>query len=602
MRKKIISVILAAAMICSNMVAVNAAEVTGETPEVIQEETVEEEVPQESRAAADNQLASDQIIGMFLGFGDKTVSMITDKNYNYTLTIPNDIIVGDSVSFQLLMQNVTGMGITGQVGESYSMSFGSGSGYNLSDYLGQLMNFGYANISGKVGEVPYSYLTTGSRTGEATVIRSVSTDVDGAHREFIKHVAASKTTAKGAVLKAGGYIEVGADKVVFNPDYKDLVIGDSDNSFGDHEQDVRDYFLYKEGEASGQAQISVYLPKGSNLNLGGFCGTLTDDVLVEVSGLAEGYETLDASGTSILHKMAYAETEGDLVVAMLQSLNQLVKAADGRNVTVNIRFPNEVKPSQITLNTSEVTLNAGASYQLQATVLPENAADKTVTWTSSNTNIATVVNGKITGVAPGTAVITATTANGIKVECKVTVNIDKVREIEVVNGYANATKLKLSWEKVPGATKYLIYRSTRKNKGFKKIAEIKKTNYIDKKLTTGTKYYYKVKAYGNGVTSAFSAVRSGTPKLKAPRLEVTRKKKGAALSWNKLTYADGYHVYMKSSKNGKFKRIAKVTKAKHRENGLKSGKTYYFRVRGYRVVKGKKYYGFYSKVVKAKVR
>ena len=51
MRKKIISVILAAAMVCSNMVAVNAAEVTGETPEVIQEETVEEEVPQESRAS-----------------------------------------------------------------------------------------------------------------------------------------------------------------------------------------------------------------------------------------------------------------------------------------------------------------------------------------------------------------------------------------------------------------------------------------------------------------------------------------------------------------------------------------------------------------------
>ena len=43
--------------------------------------------------------------------------------------------------------------------------------------------------------------------------------------------------------------------------------------------------------------------------------------------------------------------------------------------------------------------------------MPEDATDKTVTWASSNSNVATVANGVVTAVAPGTAVITATAGN-----------------------------------------------------------------------------------------------------------------------------------------------------------------------------------------------
>ena len=59
---------------------------------------------------------------------------------------------------------------------------------------------------------------------------------------------------------------------------------------------------------------------------------------------------------------------------------------------------------------------------------------------------------------------------------------------------------------------------------------------------------------------------------------------------------------MKTKKNGKFQRIAKVQTPPYRKNKLKSGKTYYFRVRGYRVMKGKKCYGFYSDTVKVKIK
>ena len=79
-----------------------------------------------------------------------------------------------------------------------------------------------------------------------------------------------------------------------------------------------------------------------------------------------------------------------------------------------------VKVTEVKLDKTAVSLKAGETAQLTATVLPDNAADKTVTWTSSNEKVATVVNGKITAVAAGTATITAT-AGGKSAACTVTV-------------------------------------------------------------------------------------------------------------------------------------------------------------------------------------
>lgn len=68
----------------------------------------------------------------------------------------------------------------------------------------------------------------------------------------------------------------------------------------------------------------------------------------------------------------------------------------------------------------------GASETLSATVLPADATDKSVKYSSSNETIATVtpVQGKITGIAAGTATITATTANGKTTVCEVTVTAE----------------------------------------------------------------------------------------------------------------------------------------------------------------------------------
>lgn len=78
------------------------------------------------------------------------------------------------------------------------------------------------------------------------------------------------------------------------------------------------------------------------------------------------------------------------------------------------------------MDKTTVSLAVGGTQKLTATVAPDDAENKSVTFTSSDTAIATVtpVQGTVTGVAQGTATITATTSNGKTATCDVTVTAE----------------------------------------------------------------------------------------------------------------------------------------------------------------------------------
>ena len=88
----------------------------------------------------------------------------------------------------------------------------------------------------------------------------------------------------------------------------------------------------------------------------------------------------------------------------------------------------------VMLNKTETTILEGSSETLVATVLPENATNRNVSWKSSDEAVATVdANGKVTGVKAGEAVITVTTEDGKKTNtCKVTVKSNTVNVTGVV--------------------------------------------------------------------------------------------------------------------------------------------------------------------------
>jgi hypothetical protein len=83
---------------------------------------------------------------------------------------------------------------------------------------------------------------------------------------------------------------------------------------------------------------------------------------------------------------------------------------------------------------------------------------------------------------------------------------------------AKKGKVTIKITKVNGASKYEIYRSTKKNKGFEKIGTTKKnsTSYVDKTVKKGKKYYYKVVAIGtNGLKADFASGASKVKSIKA---------------------------------------------------------------------------------------
>ena len=83
--------------------------------------------------------------------------------------------------------------------------------------------------------------------------------------------------------------------------------------------------------------------------------------------------------------------------------------------------------SAISVTPTTMTLTVGTTGTITATVEPENATNKNVTWSSSNTDVATVANGVVTAVAPGTATITATSAanSSKKASCEVIVKAEE---------------------------------------------------------------------------------------------------------------------------------------------------------------------------------
>ena len=83
----------------------------------------------------------------------------------------------------------------------------------------------------------------------------------------------------------------------------------------------------------------------------------------------------------------------------------------------------EKVPEAVELDRSEATMTVGDTLTLKATVLPEDAADKTVSWSSSDEAVATVAeDGTVTAVAEGKATITVTTTAGAKAaSCEITV-------------------------------------------------------------------------------------------------------------------------------------------------------------------------------------
>ena len=203
---------------------------------------------------------------------------------------------------------------------------------------------------------------------------------------------------------------------------------------------------------------SLTLDDGASLDTDGYTltvngGTLTDDVTgtvnYKVTGVSLDKTNLNlnvgveatltptitpdnATDKSVEWKsddtgVATVNENGKVTAVGLGTTTITVTTTDGdfKDIcTVTVTEPPTVSVTSVTLDKTSLTLDVGGSSTLTATVKPDDATNKAVTWSSSNENVATVNNGVVTAVGAGTATITAAASDGSgkTATCEVTVN------------------------------------------------------------------------------------------------------------------------------------------------------------------------------------
>ncbi|MBR3785762.1 MAG: hypothetical protein IKJ77_05100 [Firmicutes bacterium] len=152
----------------------------------------------------------------------------------------------------------------------------------------------------------------------------------------------------------------------------------------------------------------------------------------------------------------------------------------------------------------------------------------------------------------------------------------------------NLKSVKIKWKKTKG-NGYYVYRATKKDGKYKKVATIKgnkNVSYVDKDVVKGKNYYYKVKPYSTkksfNKTARMSKPCKVYTKLKTPRFcsaKYSKYKKGVAVEWWSNADAEKYVLYRATKAEGPYKKIKTLTLSFTTDKTAKKDKTYYYKVK-----------------------
>ena len=328
------------------------------------------------------------------------------------------------------------------------------------------------------------------------------------------------------------------------------------------------------------SNLSLTYPNSGKITVSGNKGSLT----YKSSNTAVA--TVDSTGK------VKAKSGGTAKITITAAATSQYNAAS-KTITVNV-----AKAAQsITAKASAPVVFAG-----QTTTVSVTGAKGTRSFKSSDTTIATVdkSTGKVTAKKAGTVKITAASAataqyNAASKTVTIKVLPALISSLKATN---QVTGIKLTWKKISGATGYKIYRNSTL---IKTINDGGTTTYKDTKANTNMKkYVYKVVAKGPAGDSPLArtviAIRVDRPALTS----VTNSASSVmTVKWTKTARAIGYQIRYSTSKtfasdNGTDS--ASGGKDSKRIEKLKRGKTYYVRVRAYKIVGNRLYWSEWSPV------
>ena len=236
----------------------------------------------------------------------------------------------------------------------------------------------------------------------------------------------------------------------------------------------------------------------------------------------------------------------------------------------------------VTLNKASLSLTAGESQTLSATVSPSDATNQKLIWSSTDEKVAKVdSNGKVTAVAKGAATVIVQTEDGSKTAfCTVSVK-EKQTTIDVTGISINPSTITLGLKK----TKTLKVAITPSNATNKTVTYTSSNATVATVSSTGT-----VKAVAPGVATitvkAGSITKKVTVKVKPAKVTSFKKTKLSKtkikISWKKQSKVTGYKVYRYNTKTKTYK-LYKITRKNYVSiANLKKNTIYKFKVKAYK--------------------
>lgn len=182
--------------------------------------------------------------------------------------------------------------------------------------------------------------------------------------------------------------------------------------------------LYEKGYKITTATLSA---NGEEVNLKSWFSDISDNSYpaTALEGVAKFNE-----GKYMNEIYTYVDADGELTITFCKPSHVLDNWVLFNNFTLTY-YSNVVSVSDVALDQTNATLMEGETLALTATISPDNATDKTVTWSTSNAEVAVVdENGVVTAVAEGEAIITVTTTDGsdLSATCSIFVKSEVVEE------------------------------------------------------------------------------------------------------------------------------------------------------------------------------
>ena len=130
-----------------------------------------------------------------------------------------------------------------------------------------------------------------------------------------------------------------------------------------------------------------------------------------------------------------------IIIALKEGTTTITASTNnGKKATAKVTVTKKViEPYSISLDKTNATINVGGKVSLVPTITPNNASNKSVSWTTSDPKIATVSNGLVTGISSGTATITVKTSNGKTATSKITVSKETINVKSISLSSTNIT-------------------------------------------------------------------------------------------------------------------------------------------------------------------